>query len=105
MRAGGRGTYVAEPKVQQDLRGMRTYPDELRGQGVESSTELLESDTGAPPLVAAHALGLADGAPAHRILRLRRAGGVPLLLETAWLDADRASRPAGPRLPAARCGT
>jgi GntR family transcriptional regulator len=87
VRAGGRGTYVAEPKVQQDLRAMRTYPDELRGQGVESSTELLESDTGEPPLVAAQALGLAEGAPAHRILRLRRAGGVPLLLETAWLDA------------------
>jgi GntR family transcriptional regulator len=87
VRAGGRGTYVAEPKVEQDLRGLRTYPDELRGQGVESSTDLLESATGPAPPVAASALGLEEGAATHRILRLRRASGVPLLLETAWLDA------------------
>ena len=87
VRAGGRGTYVAAPKVEQDLRALRTYPDELRGQGVESSTDLLESETVPAPAVVAAALGLGEGAATHRILRLRRAAGVPLLLETAWLDA------------------
>ena len=87
VRAGGRGTYVAEPKVQQDLRAMRTYPGRAARAGRRVLDRAARVRHGAPPLVAARALGLADGAPAHRILRLRRAGGVPLLLETAWVDA------------------
>ena len=34
-RRGGQGTFVAARKVEQDLRVLRSYPDELRGQGVE----------------------------------------------------------------------
>ena len=40
-RRGGQGTFVAARKVEQDLRVLRSYPDELRGQGVSATTTVL----------------------------------------------------------------
>src|SRR5262249_45925319 len=44
-RRGGQGTFVAARKVEQDLRVLRSYPDELRGQGVTETTTVLRSGT------------------------------------------------------------
>lgn len=38
----GKGTFVARPMLQQDLSGLRGFYDNLRAQGVEPVTELLE---------------------------------------------------------------
>ena len=84
VRAGGRGSFVAEPKVDQDLRVLRTYPDELRDLGLEDRTRLLRGgETGATARVAA-ALGLERGARVCEVERLRSAGSQPFVLETAW---------------------
>ena len=86
-RRGGQGTFVAARKVEQDLRVLRLYPDELRGQGVAETTAVLRSETVPAPSAVAVALGLDRGAPVHQIERLRTAAGAPLLAETAWLPA------------------
>ena len=93
-RRGGQGTFVAARKVEQDLRVLRSYPDELRGQGVTATTTVLLIETVPAPAPVAAALGLERSAPVHQIERLRSAGGAPLLAETAWLPADRLPVPA-----------
>jgi GntR family transcriptional regulator len=87
-RRGGQGTFVAARKVEQDLRVLRTYPDELRGQGVTETTSVLRTGTVPAPASVAVALGLERGAPVHQIERLRTAAGRPLVAETAWLPAE-----------------
>jgi GntR family transcriptional regulator len=84
-RAGGRGTFVAQPKVDQDLRVLRTYPDELRRQGVAETTTLVRSTGVAAPVRVAAALGLARGVEVAEIERLRSAGGSPFVTETSWV--------------------
>ena len=86
-RRGGQGTFVAARKVEQDLRVLRSYPDELRGQGVRETTTVLRSATVPASSSVAAALGLARRAPVHQIERLRTAASEPLLAETAWLPA------------------
>lgn len=86
-RRGGLGTFVAAHKVEQDLRVLRSYPEELRGQGVITTTAVLGSATLPAPASVALALGLDRAAPVHQIERLRTAAGTPLLAETAWLPA------------------
>jgi GntR family transcriptional regulator len=86
-RRGGAGTFVAARKVEQDLRVLRSYPDELRGQGVDATTTVLRRETVPAPSHVAAALGLDRGAPVHQIERLRSAAGSPLLAETVWLPA------------------
>ena len=88
-RRGGQGTFVAARKVEQDLRVLRSYPDELRGQGVDATTTVLRLETVPAPAAVATALGLVRSAAVHQIERLRGAGGAPLLVETAWLPAER----------------
>jgi GntR family transcriptional regulator len=87
-RRGGAGTFVAARKVEQDLRVLRSYPDELRGQGVVATTSVLRAETIAAPSPVAAALGLDRGAPVYQVERLRTAAGAPLLAEIAWLPAD-----------------
>jgi GntR family transcriptional regulator len=86
-RRGGHGTFVAAQKVEQDLRVLRSYPDELRGQGVSETTAVLRTETVPAPSSVATALGLGRAEPVHQIERLRTAAGAPLLAETAWLPA------------------
>jgi GntR family transcriptional regulator len=89
VRRGGRGTFVAAPKVEQDLRVLRSYPEELHDQGVATDTRILRFETVPASLRVAAALGVDAGASLHQIERLRRAGGEPLLLESAWVEVER----------------
>ena len=88
VRAGGRGTYVAGPEGGAGpARAAHLSRRAARpGRGVVHRPAGVRAPCPRPPAAAA-ALGLGEGAATHRILRLRRAAGVPLLLETAWLDA------------------
>ncbi len=89
VRHGGRGTFVAARKVEQDLRVLRSYPEELRGQGVDGQTRILRLDQVPAPAHVATALDIERGVLVHQIERLRRAGGEPLVLESAWVEVAR----------------
>ena len=86
-RAGGRGTFVAHPKVDQDLRVLRTYPEELREQGLAETTVVLRAAVVPAPARVAAALGLGRGERVDEIERLRSAAGAPFVVETAWVPA------------------
>lgn len=86
-RTQGRGTFVAEPK-RVLVRQLTSYSDDLRDQGHDPSSTLLDvRRVRADASVAAH-LGLAEGAYVHRVERLRGVGGEPLAHETAYLVGD-----------------
>jgi GntR family transcriptional regulator len=84
-RGVGRGTFVAEPKVEHDLRHVAGFTAQMERAGLEPGARLVRAAVApAPPAVAA-ALGLEPGAPAARIQRVRSGAGRPLTLEDSWL--------------------
>jgi GntR family transcriptional regulator len=84
-RGVGRGTFVAEPKVEHDLRTVAGFTAQLQRAGLEPAAQVLRAGIDPAPPAAAEALGLEPGAPAAHVERLRSGAGRPLTLEDSWL--------------------
>jgi GntR family transcriptional regulator len=84
-RGVGRGTFVAEPKVEHDLRTVAGFTAQLERAGLEPAARLLRAAVEPAPPATAQALGLQPGAPAVHVERVRTGAGRPLTLEDSWL--------------------
>lgn len=83
-RVQGRGTFVAQPKVDLQLR-LVSFPEEMRRRGMVPSLRVLAAErTSAPPHVA-DALDLPPGARVFYLRRLRLADGLPMAVEENWV--------------------
>jgi GntR family transcriptional regulator len=87
-RVRGKGTFTAARRMELQLYLM-SFTEDMRRRGMTPTTEVVKTATEVPPTPSAHALGLAPGTPAHRLVRLRRADGVPLAVERGWYHAGR----------------
>ncbi len=88
VREQGRGTFVAPPKVDIEVR-LASFGEEMRRRGMEpSSTVLTATEVGATPDVA-EALELLPGERVHYLYRVRHADGEPMALEQTWVPAGR----------------
>jgi GntR family transcriptional regulator len=87
-RRQGRGTFVAPPKLVQTMQ-LKGHTEEMEAQGLRpGSRPLSAGDVAASPELAAF-FGLAEGAPVHRIVRVRLVDDEPIALQTVYLDAAR----------------
>lgn len=84
-RVRGRGTFIARQRLDQQPYLM-SFTDDMRRRGLNPTTEPLRHGEEVPPSATAAALGLAPGAPAYRVQRLRRADGAPLAVERGWFN-------------------
>lgn len=83
-RVQGRGSFVARPKVDLQLR-ITGFAEEMRSRGMTPALRVLAAEQRqAPPEVAAE-LKLDDGERAHYLRRLRFADGIPMSLEESWV--------------------
>lgn len=87
-RIQGKGTFVALPKVAQELR-LTSYTEDMRAQGLEPTSTLLEIGYLVADEVLSERLGVKRGARVLRIERLRLANGEPMAIETTHLSAQR----------------
>jgi GntR family transcriptional regulator len=84
-REQGRGTFVAEPRVDQGPTELTSFTTDMRRRGLgPRSTVLSRSVVAADPPTAAK-LGIESGARVFRLERLRTGGGEPLALQTAHI--------------------
>lgn len=87
-RRQGRGTFVAQAKIEQRL-GLTSHTEEMRASGLRPSSKLIDvSRLAAPPDVAAP-LELPANSEVLKIERLRLADGDPIALEVLYLNAER----------------
>ncbi|MFC4556196.1 GntR family transcriptional regulator [Georgenia faecalis] len=85
-RIQGRGTFVAQPKVDLQAR-LTAFDDEMRHRGMAPGSEVLSADrTSAPPEVAA-ALECGTDEDVYVVRRVRLADGIPMALEESWTPA------------------
>jgi len=87
-RVQGKGTFVAEPKLAQRLQ-LSSYTEDMRAQGREPSSRLLELVETTAGDDIAKLLGIRSGAKMLRLNRLRLADGEPMALETTHLPYSR----------------
>ncbi|MEU4767146.1 GntR family transcriptional regulator [Actinosynnema sp. NPDC023794] len=84
-RAKGRGTFTARRRMDVQLY-LESFTDDMRRRGLTPATEVLACAEEAPSPEATAALGLLPHEPACRLVRLRRADGVPLAVERGWYN-------------------
>ncbi|MBD3689697.1 GntR family transcriptional regulator [Nanchangia anserum] len=84
VRQQGRGTFVAQQKLDLQLR-ITSFGQEMRMRGMVPSTKLLETDEAVPPTHIAQALALSEDAKTYYVRRLRYADDVPMCVEESWL--------------------
>jgi GntR family transcriptional regulator len=81
----GKGTFVAAPKIDQQLRALTGFSQEVLARGGTPSSRVLEAQViPATPEVAA-ALRIRPDAEVIMLSRLRLFDGAPLAIETAYL--------------------
>lgn len=81
----GKGTFVAAPKIDQQLRTLTSFSQDVRSRGGHSTSRVLEAREMAASAEVAAALQVAVGAPVWMLSRLRLADGVPMAIETTNL--------------------
>jgi GntR family transcriptional regulator len=88
QRIQGKGTFVAKPKVAQELQ-LVSYTEDMRHHGLRPETRILDIGYVTADERFARLLGIRPGGRALRIHRLRLADGEPMSIDTSLLPARR----------------
>jgi GntR family transcriptional regulator len=81
------GTFVAQPKLEQDVTTLAGFSEQLRRHGMVAGARVLSAAQIPAGSAAAAALELADGDPVHEVRRIRLADGRPMVLEHSRFPA------------------
>jgi GntR family transcriptional regulator len=84
-REQGRGTFVAQPTVEQGLVRIVNFTEDMRMRGCEPSSKVLFSGLIPAPQDVAERLGIEPGEELARLERLRLADGTPMGVEESNL--------------------
>jgi len=85
IRYQGRGSFVAEPKLEEALADLTSFTTDMTNRGFRPGGRLLRHELVTATESIAQALGLDPGDPVLRIERLRTANGVPVAVQVAHL--------------------
>lgn len=81
----GKGTYVAEPRFDEELQPLSSFTEDLARRGVDSTSQVLSAAVIPADDELAGALGVLRGAEVVRLHRLRLANGQPIAIQIAHL--------------------
>jgi GntR family transcriptional regulator len=81
------GTFVAEPKLVQDLTVLAGFSEQLRRHGLIAGARVLAATEIPASPAASAALEIEPGEPVYEVRRLRLAGGQPILIEHSLFPA------------------
>ncbi len=84
-REQGRGTFVAEPKIEQRLAKLTSFSEDMLSRGFQPGGRVLRQEMVSPSTLACRALGITPEQPVVLLERLRLAEGEPIALETSHL--------------------
>jgi GntR family transcriptional regulator len=90
-RQHGRGTFVCEPRIQQNISELTSFSDELRRRGKRPGGVLLVSELVRGSHEVRERLRLSDEEQVVRLERLRQADETPVALEIDYLPHPRAA--------------
>ncbi|WP_172120219.1 GntR family transcriptional regulator [Actinomyces faecalis] len=85
-RHQGKGTFVAPPKMDLQLR-LTSFREEMQRRGMTPGAVFLTAQTVSAPTPVAKALELEPGAQVHHLRRLLTADASPMAIEENWIPA------------------
>lgn len=85
VRQRGKGTFVANQKIEQSLKGLTSFTEDMKARGMEPGTKLLDFSVIPAPVMIAEMLGLEEGSEVHEIKRIRLADGTPMAYEVMYM--------------------
>jgi len=88
-RHQGKGTFVGRPKIQQRMRGLNNFTEDMVSRGLRPGGRVLSLEVVEAPYRVRQALSLAEGSQAVRLERLRLADGEPMAFEVTYLPHPR----------------
>ncbi len=83
------GTFVAAPKLEQDLTTLAGFSEQLRRHGMVAGARVLSARLRRPGPAALAALAISEGEQVYEIRRVRLADGKPIVLEHSLFPAAR----------------
>lgn len=89
IRAQGRGTFVASPRIEQQLTQLTGFTQDMRARGKRPSAQVLEASSISALPTVARSLKIKTGDTVIMLKRLRLADGEPVAIETAYLLESR----------------
>lgn len=84
-RERGKGTYVAQPKIEQGLQALTSFTEDMKRRNMHPGTRLIHMTTCPATSRVARQLGIEDGESVFEITRLRLADDEPMAIETAYV--------------------
>lgn len=85
VRHRGKGTFVAEEKLEQKLQGLTSFTEDMQARGLVPSTRLLEFSLTDPPVDVRNQLQLESAEKVYKMERVRLADGIPMALESSYV--------------------
>lgn len=87
-RKKGSGTFVSERKIEQPLKGLTSFTEDMKKRGMVPSSMLLHFEVVPATSFIANQLRIVEGDPVYEIKRIRLADEVPMALETNYLSTS-----------------
>lgn len=84
----GKGTFVAEPKITQDLKELSGFVEDMHALGRKPTARVIGKEIMSADATVAHQLALTRGERVVRIRRVRLADGVPLSFDETYLPLE-----------------
>jgi len=85
-REQGRGTFVARPKITQQLSKLTGFTEDMQSRAQSTTTKVLGREMWAADEITAEKLRIKPGQPLFRVERLRLTEAEPLALETSFIS-------------------
>lgn len=85
VRRHGKGTYVAEARIEQELVRLTDFVEDMQRAGRKPSSRVLAFEHETVPPLLAQTLGIPPGAEVVRVDRLRLGDDRPVAYDTTWL--------------------
>jgi GntR family transcriptional regulator len=89
IRKQGVGTFVSKQKLEQKLKGLTSFSEDMRSKGMAPSTEVLDFQIVESNKGISEQLALPEKSPVYEVKRIRLADGIPMALEISYLSAER----------------
>lgn len=84
----GKGTYVAAPKIMQDLKELSGFVEDMHALGRKPTARVIGKEVVTADATVANQLALTRGERVVRIRRVRMADGVPLSFDETYLPLE-----------------
>ncbi|WML45960.1 GntR family transcriptional regulator [Neobacillus sp. PS3-40] len=87
-RIQGKGTFVADRKIEQPLQGLTSFTEDMKARGLKPGNQLIHFEIIPATSQIATQLAIQEYGPVYEIKRIRLADDVPMALETNYISAN-----------------